>query len=398
MANTCWCSTADTGRPRISVIETAAGRVVSTAPVADGWLGLAFAPKGDRVYVGGGSQRLGLRIHLRRRHAARPRAPSPIVPNGQRAAHDFIGDVAFSPDGRLLYAADLYRRFRGGDQSAIGHGDRPHSRPAGGPTASCSIPTANPSSSPTGPMARSATTTPPPAACSATCASARIPPTWSGATAPATAPPRRAAMDRAPVRGRGQYQQRLRGGRQLRPRTCSVVESINISMTPRQPLGMTPSALALSADGKRLYVACSDANVAGGGGCFRRRAATSRASFPPAGIPPRCACCPGTLVVLNGKGLRSYPNPNGPNPAQDGRARARRRSASDRIRRPHADRHGLVDRAVHRRPARRLDHKAMANSAYRDDKLDEPQPAAAHPARASTSSRRTAPTTRCWAI
>ena len=32
-------------------------------------------------------------------------------------------------------------------------------------------------------------------------------------------------------------------------------------MTPRQPLGMTPSALALSPDGKRLYVVCSDANA-----------------------------------------------------------------------------------------------------------------------------------------
>ena len=27
-----------------------------SVPVADGWLGLAFSPKGDRVYVGGGSQ------------------------------------------------------------------------------------------------------------------------------------------------------------------------------------------------------------------------------------------------------------------------------------------------------------------------------------------------------
>ena len=41
----------------------------------------------------------------------------------------------------------------------------------------------------------------------------------------------------------------------------SVVETINIAMTPRQPLGMTPCALGLSADGKRLFVACSDANA-----------------------------------------------------------------------------------------------------------------------------------------
>ena len=32
-----------------------------------------------------------------------------VVPQAQRGAQDFIGDVAFSPDGRLLYAANLYR-------------------------------------------------------------------------------------------------------------------------------------------------------------------------------------------------------------------------------------------------------------------------------------------------
>ena len=40
-----------------------------------------------------------------------------------------------------------------------------------------------------------------------------------------------------------------------------VVENINVSMTPRQPVGMSPSGLALSADGHRMYVACSDANA-----------------------------------------------------------------------------------------------------------------------------------------
>src|SRR5437763_14827770 len=42
--------------PSISVIETAAARVLSTVPVADGWLGLTFTPKGDFLYAGGGSR------------------------------------------------------------------------------------------------------------------------------------------------------------------------------------------------------------------------------------------------------------------------------------------------------------------------------------------------------
>ncbi len=38
-----------------------------------------------------------------------PRAYFPVVEAAKRTVRDFIGDVAFSPDGRLLYAADLYR-------------------------------------------------------------------------------------------------------------------------------------------------------------------------------------------------------------------------------------------------------------------------------------------------
>src|SRR5580692_11114134 len=39
--------------PSITVIETASGNVKSSISVADAWLGIAFTPRGDRVYVGG---------------------------------------------------------------------------------------------------------------------------------------------------------------------------------------------------------------------------------------------------------------------------------------------------------------------------------------------------------
>ena len=44
-------------------------------------------------------------------------------------------------------------------------------------------------------------------------------------------------------------------------RSCAWWRSSTSSMTPRQPLGMTPSALALSPDGNRLFTVCSDANA-----------------------------------------------------------------------------------------------------------------------------------------
>jgi hypothetical protein len=44
-------------------------------------------------------------------------------------------------------------------------------------------------------------------------------------------------------------------------KTMNLVETIHVASAPLSPLGMTPSALALSADQKHLYVACSDADA-----------------------------------------------------------------------------------------------------------------------------------------
>ncbi|MGB7718520.1 MAG: YncE family protein, partial [Bryobacteraceae bacterium] len=94
--------------PSVSVIEVASARVVSNVAVADGWLGLVFSPKGDRVYVGGGSHAAVFEFSFARGKLT-PARTFAVVPLDKRTNSDFIGDVAFSPDGRLLYAADLYR-------------------------------------------------------------------------------------------------------------------------------------------------------------------------------------------------------------------------------------------------------------------------------------------------
>ena len=93
-----------------------------------------------------------------------------------------------------------------------------------------------------------------------------------------------------------------------------VKEQLNLALTPRQPVGMTPSALSLSADGRTLYVACSDANSVA---VVDVTATDSRVlGFVPAGWYPTAvrALAGGRLLVINGKGAGSYPNPDGPNP------------------------------------------------------------------------------------
>src|SRR5439155_7185351 len=94
-------------------------------------------------------------------------------------------------------------------------------------------------------------------------------------------------------------------------KALSVLESINVAMPPRQPLGMTPSALALSPDSKLLYIVCSNANAVAVADISLDRAEVR--GFIPTGWYPTAvrALAGAKLVVLNGRGLQSYANPNG---------------------------------------------------------------------------------------
>jgi DNA-binding beta-propeller fold protein YncE len=136
-------------RPSLSVVDVAAGKEIAATPLPDAWLGLAREPKGDRVYVGGGAEAAVFELTFAegRLHAGRT---FPIVEPQKRTADDFVGDVALSPDGRLIYAAELFRNTIAvvNPQSGMVIG-----RFQTGPTGSCFILTARPCSSPVGPTA-----------------------------------------------------------------------------------------------------------------------------------------------------------------------------------------------------------------------------------------------------
>jgi DNA-binding beta-propeller fold protein YncE len=299
--------------PSITSISTADGSVVGSAPVPDGWLGLAISPAGDRVYVGGGSKAAIFEFSLQDGRLAAARTFS-VAPEGKLNNSEFVGDVTFSPDGRLLYAAELYKddiavinpqsgmvtaRYKTGRRpyrilfhpdgksffvthwadGTLGHydsqtGDLLTRQPIG--------------QHPTDMVW-----------------SAAVPEAGPGEQAPA------ARLFVTASNTNNVYVVGVSSGNEL-----SIVESINLAMTPRQPLGMTPSALALSPDGKRLFVACSDANVAAVVDISQVRSRVE--GFIPAGWYPTAVrmLASGTLVVINGKGLRSYANPNGPSPVR----------------------------------------------------------------------------------
>ncbi len=109
--------------PSVSVIETASGRVTGSVPVADGWLGLAISPKGDR-FTWAGAQRLAIRIRFRQR---RPHARANLrggAAGAARRAGFHRRCCLFAGRPPALRGQPVSRQHLGG-QPAIGYGDRP---------------------------------------------------------------------------------------------------------------------------------------------------------------------------------------------------------------------------------------------------------------------------------
>ncbi|HWB84697.1 MAG TPA: bifunctional YncE family protein/alkaline phosphatase family protein [Bryobacteraceae bacterium] len=291
--------------PSISVIATDSARVVSTATVEDGWLGITFTPKGDRVYVGGGAHAAVYEYNFHN-GTLQPSRTFPVVPANQRTARDFVGDVALSPDGRLLYAAELYHDsvavINPQSGMVIAHyktGRRPYRilfHPDGksffvtnwadgslgqyDAATGSSVALVRLGSHPTDIVWRKG-------------ASDGIAgePTWT------------ARLFVAAANTNNVYAVGVGEGGQL-----ERIESINLAVSPLHPLGMSPSALALSKDGSRLYVACSDANLVAAVDVSEDRSRVD--GFIPTGWYPTAvrALASGTLVVLNGKGSGSHPS------------------------------------------------------------------------------------------
>jgi len=287
--------------PSISVLEAATGRETSRTPVADAWLGLAFSPKGDRVYVGGGSQSAVFEFNFSA-GALAPARTFPVVPKDKRTARDFIGDVTFDPAGHLLYAADLFRDSivvinpqSGTVTERFATGRRPYRLLFHPDGKSLFV-----SSWADGAVYRHETSN------GALIDKIRLGahPTdmvWrTGQPSDEASPAKPSWVARLFVAAANTNNVYVVGVTEAQD--LAVIETINVSMTAWQPAGMTPSALALTPDGNRLYIACSDANaiaVADVSQAFSRPM-----GFIPTGRYPTAVrvLAGNRLVVLNGLG------------------------------------------------------------------------------------------------
>ncbi|HLH41401.1 MAG TPA: bifunctional YncE family protein/alkaline phosphatase family protein [Bryobacteraceae bacterium] len=294
--------------PSVAVIATDGMKEMARVPVADGWLGLTFSPDGSKVYVGGGSKYSVFEFSFSPAGELKPVRQIEISPGSKPGAFDFIGDVEVSPDGRFLYAAELYRDSIAVIDAQSGRvtahhktGRRPYKIlfDPGGKSYFVS--------------------------------------SWAdGAVYQYEA---KTGLERSRIRLGPHTTDMALSGRKVSDDSneyrlfvsasntnsvfvvgvdnagnMKIAETLNVAMTPRQPAGMTPSGLALSPDQNRLFVACSDANVAAVADISGERGRVE--GFVPAGWYPVGVriLADGRLLILNGRGGGSYPNSHFPGP------------------------------------------------------------------------------------
>jgi YVTN family beta-propeller protein len=350
--------------PSISVIDIAAAKELSRTPVPDAWLGLTLTKAGDKVYVGGGSRGAVYEFTLAN-GVLKPSRAFPVVAGKDRKPEDFIGDVQLAPDGHLLYAADLYRDSvvvinpqSGFILSRIKTGRRPYRilfHPSGKSfyVSSWSDGAIGQYDAESGDRL----------------AIVRVAPhttdmVWQGGEVEGQ-PLIKARLFVSASNTNSVYVLGATESGDL-----SRLESINLALTPRQPLGMTPSGLGIAADGKHLFVACADANAAA---VVDISEAHSRVlGFVPTGWYPTSAfgLPDGRMAVLNGRGLRSYANPGGPNPLKRPEPVHEGANAVDYVGHIQTGTVQFVD-AGNESQLDSWSREVIANSPYRDEKLDD---------------------------
>jgi len=102
----------------------------------------------------------------------------------------------------------------------------------------------------------------------------------------------------------------------LDARDGHLLEKLSAAFAPDAPPGATPNSLALTPDGRTLFVANANTNALAVFDVSDRRSARSLGFIPVGWYPTSVRVSPDgrTLLVANGKGVASAPNPNGPFP------------------------------------------------------------------------------------
>lgn len=284
----------------IRVLDTESFDEVHTLKLDHAWMGMDFTVDGNLIYVSGGASRNVYELEISPRGRLRLKRTFPIVRDVEANEYDFVGDLALSPNGRLIYVALPFRNAVAVINPQSGWvieryptARRPYKivfHPDGKSYfvtswADGSIHHHNASDGKQismmrlGPSPMDMVLHDKPLALDE---GEELPP-WKA---------------RIFVTVANTNNVRVIGLNESK--TMRMVETIKVNFWPWQPLGMTPSAVALNADGTRLYVVCSDANAVAVVDVSGKRSKVL--GYVPAGSYPTDAAAVGKrLVVLNGQ-------------------------------------------------------------------------------------------------
>ncbi len=97
-------------------------------------------------------------------------------------------------------------------------------------------------------------------------------------------------------------------------KTQKVIETISTALYPNALTGSTTNGLALSEDEKTLYIANADNNCLAVFDVTTPGKSSSKGFIPTGWYPTNVKTLGKNILVANGKGFSSLPNPNGPKP------------------------------------------------------------------------------------
>jgi DNA-binding beta-propeller fold protein YncE len=241
------------GQPAsISVLRTDTMAETSRVPVASAWQGIAFSSDAKNVYVGSGARNTVFEFTFSSEGVL-----TPAKEMAGAATGGFIGDIAIPRDGRMIFAADLMRNEilvinpqSGRVIQQFKTARRPYQilfHPDGksffvSSWADASVVQHN---TDTGEELTRTRVAPHPTGMAIS--DRRIPDE-------PTAPPLRLFV--AAANTNDVFVLGVDGSK-----IVSQLDVLNVGFGPGMPAGMTPSALALSADQTQLFVACSNVNA-----------------------------------------------------------------------------------------------------------------------------------------
>ena len=296
----------------VSIIDLETREEVQRLPMRQSWLGLAFNPSGDKLFVSGGGSDTVEVYRFEAGHAEHDRtlvldslkdAPKPQKIVGVPAfpiASDFAAGLAVSSDGRTLVVcallADRILKFdltRDVPAVAIPVGDHPYTVVVHPNNTTAFVSN------------------------------------WGGRSVSIVDLGQAEEIARIEVGSHPNAMKLSPDASKLYVTNSNsnevsiidlarlhVKEVVDLSPYPGAPAsGTTPNGLALSSDGKTLFVANADNNVVALID-VSKSPAVIRGLIPTGWYPTAVALTRDdeTLMIANGKGLRSKPNPKGPQP------------------------------------------------------------------------------------